>query len=40
MIEAVKMDVEGRSGPLAENEVARLLGVLQNAERKVPVAGD
>jgi flagellar biosynthesis/type III secretory pathway protein FliH len=34
MIEAVKMDVEGRSGPLAENEVARLLGVLQNAEFK------
>ena len=34
MIEVVKMDVEGRSGPLAENEVARLLGVLQNAEFK------
>ncbi|MDC1408012.1 hypothetical protein N8524_06770 [Candidatus Puniceispirillum sp.] len=34
MIEAVKMDVEGRSSPLAENEVARLLGVLQNAEFK------
>ena len=34
MIDAVKMDVEGPSGPLAENEVARLLGVLQNAEFK------
>ena len=34
MINTVKMDVEERSDPLAESEVARLLGVLQNAEFK------
>ena len=34
MVHTVKMDNEERSGHLAENEVARLLSVLQNAEFK------
>ena len=34
MVHTVKMDNEEQSGHLAENEVARLLSVLQNAEFK------
>jgi len=34
MVHTVKMDSEERGSHLAENEVARLLSVLQNAEFK------